>query len=110
MSSACWSSVSLPFSTTQTARSSNLTRSIFITCLTQHLNDLENAVIANGIAVEDVIPSPIAASMVTLTKVQRMAGCVLANIGSETTSIAVFEEGIPLSVRVFPIGSRDITN
>ncbi|KKW27315.1 MAG: Cell division protein ftsA [Parcubacteria group bacterium GW2011_GWF1_52_5] len=85
-------------------------RSIFITCLTQHLNDLENAVIANGIAVEDVIPSPIAASMVTLTKVQRMAGCVLANIGSETTSIAVFEEGIPLSVRVFPIGSRDITN
>ncbi len=85
-------------------------RSVFITCLTQHLNDLENAVISNGVAVDDVIPSPIAASMVTLSKVQKMAGCVLANIGSETTSIAVFEENIPLSVRVFPIGSRDITN
>jgi len=85
-------------------------RSIFITCLTQHINDLENAVISNGVAVDDVIPSPVAASMVTLTKVQKMAGCVLANIGSETTSIIVFEENIPLSVRVFPIGSRDITN
>lgn len=85
-------------------------RSVFITCLTQHVNNIENAVISNGVAIDDVIPSPIAASMVTLTNVQKMAGCVLANIGSETTSIVVFEEGIPISVRVFPLGSKDITN
>lgn len=85
-------------------------RAIFITCLTQHINDLENAVISNGVAIDDVIPAPIAASAVTLSKVQRMSGCVLANIGSQTTSIVVFEEDIPVSVRVFPIGSMDITN
>jgi len=39
-----------------------------------------------------------------------MAGCVIVNIGSQTTSIAVFEEGLPLSLQVFPIGSTDITN
>ena len=85
-------------------------RSVFITCLTQHVNVLENAVIENGVAIDDVIPSPIAASTVTLSNVQKMAGCVLANIGSETTSLVVFEEKIPISIRVFPIGSTDITN
>jgi cell division protein FtsA len=39
-----------------------------------------------------------------------MAGCVLANIGAETISIAVFENNTPVSLEVFPIGSTDITN
>ncbi len=39
-----------------------------------------------------------------------MAGCVLANVGAETLSIVVYEENIPVSLEVFPIGSTDITN
>ncbi len=39
-----------------------------------------------------------------------MKGCVLANIGAETVSIVVFENNIPISLEVFPIGSTDITN
>jgi len=35
---------------------------------------------------------------------------VLANIGSETVSIAVFENNLPISLEVFPIGGNDITN
>jgi cell division ATPase FtsA len=35
---------------------------------------------------------------------------VLANIGAETVSIAVFENNIPVSLEIFPIGSTDITN
>jgi len=54
--------------------------------------------------------SPIAASLITLTKTQKIAGCVLANIGAETVSIAVFENNIPVSLEIFPIGSTDITN
>ncbi len=41
---------------------------------------------------------------------QKRVGCVLANIGSETLSIIVFEDGIPISVRVFPTGAADITH
>lgn len=83
---------------------------LFITSFEQHLNDLIQAVEEAGIEVDDVMASPIAASLVTLTKAQKMAGCVLANIGSETVSMVVFEDNIPISLKVFPIGSTDITN
>lgn len=83
---------------------------LLITCLEQHLNDLIQAVEEAGVEVDDVMASPIAASLITLTKAQKMAGCVLANIGSETVSIVVFEDNIPISLKVFPIGSTDITN
>ncbi len=39
-----------------------------------------------------------------------MKGCVLANIGAETVSIVVYDEGVPMSVKVFPIGSTNITD
>ena len=83
---------------------------LFITCLEQHTNDLVQAAEDAGIEVEDVVPAPIAASLIALTKKQRTVGCLLANIGAETVSIAVFEEDIPISLEVFPIGSTDITN
>jgi len=83
---------------------------LFITCLEHHLNDMIDAIVATDIDVADVMASPIAASFVTLTKTQKIAGSVLANIGAETVSIVVFENGIPISLEVFPIGSTDITN
>jgi cell division protein FtsA len=54
--------------------------------------------------------SPLAASLVSLTKAQKMAGVCLANIGSETLSIIVFDNDTPISLKVFPVGSGDITN
>ncbi len=84
--------------------------SLFITAYEQHLNDLIGAVERTGIYVEDVMASPLAASFVLLNKAQRRAGCVLVNIGAETVSTVVFEDLIPLSLQVFPIGSNDITN
>jgi len=83
---------------------------LFVTCLEPHLNDLLEAVDDTGIDIVDVMASPIAASFVTLSKTQKMAGCVLANIGSETMSIVVFENNIPISMEIFPIGGTDITN
>ena len=83
---------------------------LFIVCLKQHLNDIIKAVEDADIEVLDVIASPIGASMVSLTKSQKIAGCILVNIGSETVSLAVFENNIPISLEVFPIGSTDITN
>ena len=82
----------------------------FITCLEHHVADLISAVNEAGIEVEDMMAAPVAAGFVTLTKSQKVAGCVLANIGAETVSIAVFENNIPTSLEVFPIGSTDITN
>ncbi len=83
---------------------------LFITCLNQHLMDLIRAVESSGVAVDDVVASPLAASFVALNKHQKEVGCVLANIGAGTVSIMVFEEGKPISLEVFPIGSTHITN
>jgi len=85
-------------------------RTLFITVASQHLKELVHVVEEAGGIIEDMVASPLAASLVVLTKVQKMAGCVLVNIGSQTTSIAVFEESLPLSLQVFSIGSTDITN
>lgn len=86
------------------------TKALFISCIESHLDDLVEAVEAAGVEVMDVVASPIAASFVTLSKSQKIAGCVLANIGAETVSIVVFENNIPVSLEVFPIGGSDITN
>jgi cell division protein FtsA len=86
------------------------TKALFVSCIESHLDDLVEAVEAAGVEVIDVVASPIAASFVTLTKSQKIAGCVLANIGAETVSIVVFENSIPISLEVFSIGGSDITN
>lgn len=83
---------------------------LFVSCLEGHLDDLVGAVEEAGIEVEDITASPIAASLPILSKTQKVAGCVLANIGAETVSIIVYENDTPISLKVFPIGSTDITN
>lgn len=83
---------------------------LLITMLSQHHDDLIEAVEAAGVEVEGVMASPLAASLVTLSKSQKTAGAVLANIGAETLSIVVFDDNIPISVKVFPTGSSDITH
>jgi cell division protein FtsA len=85
-------------------------KTLFIMCLDHHLQDLIKAIEDAGIEVVDVVAAPIAASFVTLSKNQKKAGCVLANIGAETLSIVVFENNTPVSLEVFPIGGNDITN
>ncbi len=83
---------------------------LFVTCLERHLNDLVEVINDLGVEILDIVASPIAASLVTLSKAQKVAGAILANIGSETVSIVVYENNIPISLAVFPVGSTDITH
>jgi cell division protein FtsA len=83
---------------------------LFVTCLAQHEDVLAKAVEDSDIEVIDQMASPLAGSYVLLEGDQKMKGCVLANIGAETISIVVYDEGIPVSVKVFPMGSSHITD
>jgi cell division protein FtsA len=83
---------------------------LFVTCLSQHEEILVKSVEDCGIELIDQMASPLAGSYVLLEGDQKMKGCVLANIGSETISIVVYDEGIPISVKVFPMGSSHITD
>ncbi len=82
---------------------------LFVTCLAQHEDALISATEDAGIEVIDQMASPLAGSYVLLEGDQKMKGCLLANIGAETVSIVVYDEGIPISVKVFPMGAGHIT-
>lgn len=83
---------------------------LLVTVSSQHHDDLIEAVESAGIEVDGVMAPHLAASLIALTKSQRTAGVVLANIGAETTSVIVFDNDFPISLKVFPHGSADITN
>lgn len=81
----------------------------FITCSKQHWEDLLEVIEEAGVEVIDFIPSPLAGSL-ALSKRQKMVGVALVDIGSETTSLAVFENELLISLHTFSIGASDITN
>lgn len=84
-------------------------KTLFITCLKQNLEDLITALTIAKIEVEEIVASPIALGNLVLNIKQKMAGCILVDIGAETVGTAVFENNVPISVSIFPIGSMDIT-
>lgn len=82
---------------------------LFTTGAAQYMQNLVKGMEAAGIAVDDIVAAPFAESMSVLSKRQKEAGVALVNIGAGTTSIVVYEEGVPLSLEVFPVGSEHIT-
>jgi cell division protein FtsA len=86
------------------------TKTLCITYSIQHLEDLIGALAEAGIETIEVIASPVSSANIVLSEKQKIAGVALVNIGSETTTIAVFENGGLVSVYTFSIGSGDVTN
>ncbi len=85
-------------------------KALFITYSLQHLEDLVAVLAEAGVETIDVIASPIAMAQIALSEKQKIAGVGLVDIGSQKTSLTVFENGLPLSIHTFSIGSSDITN
>ncbi|MDD5084148.1 MAG: cell division protein FtsA [Candidatus Moranbacteria bacterium] len=75
-----------------------------------HLKNIARCVEQMGIALDGFTIEPIAAATAVLSRKQRELGVVVVNIGSATTSIAVFEEGDILHAAILPIGASHITN
>lgn len=85
-------------------------KTLFITYANANLEDLIVAIAEAGVETIDVIASPIAAGNIVLSDKQKIAGVALIDIGDQTTSLSVFENGLPISVHTFSIGSTEITN
>jgi len=77
---------------------------LFITSLEHHISELIDVVEESGLEIIDAMAAPLAASLVTLTKAEKIAGCAMVNIGSETLSIVVYEDDKPISLEVIQIG------
>ncbi|QQG45808.1 MAG: cell division protein FtsA [Candidatus Niyogibacteria bacterium] len=83
---------------------------IFITALSRDIKNVVRVAELSGFMAEDVIASPIAAARAVLPKRHKEVGAMLIDIGAGTSSLAVFEEGLPISLEVLPYGSANITS
>ncbi|OIO52651.1 MAG: cell division protein FtsA [Parcubacteria group bacterium CG1_02_44_65] len=83
---------------------------LIIQGLTSQIKNLTKAIYHTSLEIEDLVLSPLAAVEVVIGPKQKELGAALINIGSATTSLAVFEEGELLHAAVIPIGSEHITS
>lgn len=83
---------------------------IYVTGFHPHAENIVAAAAKTGVAVDNLVAAPIAASSAVLTKRQKEVGVMLLDIGGGSTTLVVYEEGRPISVETFPVGSSAITN
>ena len=62
-----------------------------------------------GIAIVEMYLSPLALADAVLTDAERRGGCVLVDLGAETTTVAVYYRDILRHLAVIPLGSNNIT-
>jgi len=85
-------------------------KALFVTYSIQHLEDLLGVIAEARVETIDVIAAPIAINSIALSERQKIVGVALVNIGAETTSLSIFENGLLMSIYTFSIGSSEITN
>ncbi len=74
------------------------------------IKSLTRSVRQAGLEIADLVFSPLGTSKVLLSSRQMDIGVMLVDIGANTTSYAVFEEGELITCGVVPVGSTHITN
>ncbi len=83
---------------------------MLIHALEKHIDDFISAVEDAGVEVIDVTAGSLAAGFASLSNPQRMQGCILLDIGAESTDVLIYENNTPIALNVLPIGSNTITN
>ena len=81
----------------------------FVTALTQNIKNIIKSLEEADIEVEELTASSLAASRVALGKREKEIGGMALDLGASTTTIILFEEGLPYSLEVLPYGSQHIT-
>ncbi|MFA4999939.1 MAG: cell division protein FtsA [Patescibacteria group bacterium] len=78
--------------------------------LSTQIKNLTKAIYRTGLEIEDLVIAPIAAAEAVLSSKQKELGVALINLGSSTTSLAVYEERNLIHTAVLPIGAEHITS
>jgi len=86
------------------------TEVILLCGLSPYLHNLTKAISSAGLQLIGIQSSPIAASRSVLTPQQKELGVALIDIGSTTTSLAVFEDETLIHAAIFPVGAAHITH
>ncbi len=78
--------------------------------LSTQIKNLTKAIYRTGLEIEDLVISPLAAAEAVLSPKQKELGVALVNLGSSTSSLAVYEERNLIHTAVLPIGAEHITS
>lgn len=62
-----------------------------------------------GIAIAEMYLAPLAMADSVLTETEKRAGCVLVDLGADTTTVSVYYKNILRHLAVIPLGSNNIT-
>ncbi|KPP80536.1 MAG: cell division protein FtsA [Oceanicaulis sp. HLUCCA04] len=73
------------------------------------LRNLMNAVAQCHLEVSEVIASPYAAALSVLAGDEALLGATVLDMGADTTSLAVFADGVPIHVDMVPVGGNHVT-
>lgn len=85
-------------------------RTLFVTGLERHYENLILATENAGLHVTETIASPLALSLTVLNERQKNAGCILIDIGQDIVTTAIFENNHLAAIKTFPVGAGHITN
>jgi len=77
--------------------------------LSTQIKNLTKAIYRTGLEIEDLVLGPLAAAEAVLSPKQKELGVALVNLGSSTTSLAVYEERNLIHTAILPIGAEHIT-
>jgi len=77
--------------------------------LSTQIKNLTKAIYRTGLEIEDLVLGPLAAAEAVLSTKQKELGVALVNLGSSTTSLAVYEERNLIHTAILPIGAEHIT-
>lgn len=77
--------------------------------LSTQIKNLTKAIYRTRLEIEDLVIAPLAAAEAVLSAKQRELGVALINLGSSTTSLAVYEERNLIHTAILPIGAEHIT-
>lgn len=78
--------------------------------LSTQIKNLTKAIYRTGLEIEDLVLAPLAAAEAVISSKQKELGVALINLGSATTSLAVYEERNLIHTAVLPIGAEHITS
>lgn len=83
---------------------------VVVSASSPFLRNLSKAITLSGWSAGDLVAGPLAAGETLLTKRQKDLGVALVDIGADTVSVVVYEDGEVLHLDVLPVGSSLITS
>ena len=80
-----------------------------IICRETFYNNINVCFDKAGIAIAELFLAPLALAESVLTEAERRGGCLLVDLGADTTTVTVFHKNVLRHLAVIPLGGNNIT-